>query len=263
MKIGTGIYLEKLNQHPDFYQETYNCLEIQDFVMPSNLDENRDRIIEQYNNVLKNYQGLLTLHGPYIDLHPTSFDPLVRSVCTQRYCQTLAAAKALNAKFMVVHSDYDPAAYYDNYEDYLLEESILFWKNLIKECESFQITAVIENVHNKNPQLIKNIVDTIDSPYLAACLDTGHAHALGKSQLATWVESYEQRLQYIHLHDNHGEKDQHLPLGEGNIDFEDFFTKLKETQYNGIIICEIFESIEVQQENLKQLKTFLKKGHDR
>ncbi|MCC5909610.1 MAG: sugar phosphate isomerase/epimerase [Clostridiaceae bacterium] len=258
MKIGTGIYLEKLNQNPDFYQEAYTCLELQDFVMPNNLDENRDSLIDQYTTVLKNYKGLLTIHGPYIDLHPTSFDPLVRDVCVQRYRQALGAAKALNAKFMVVHSNYENITHYAGYETYFLQESISFWKNLIKEFEASKVTAVIENIHNKNAHLIRSIIDAVDSPYLAACLDTGHAHALGKSQLITWVESYGQHLQYIHLHDNNGEQDQHLPLGEGTIDFQVFFAKLKEIQYDSVMICEIFGEIESQQKNLKQLEILMK-----
>lgn len=258
MKIGTGIYLEKLNQNPHFYQEAYTCLEIQDFVMPSNLDENRNRIIDQYNTILKNYKGLLTIHGPYIDLHPSSFDPLVRDVCAQRYRQALTTATALNAKYMVVHSDYAPIVHYEGYEVYLLEQSILFWKDLIREFEASKVTVVIENVHNRNPHLIGNIIDAVDSPYLGACLDTGHAHALGKSHLTTWVKSYGQHLQYIHLHDNHGEQDQHLPLGEGNIDFEVFFASLKEAHYDSIMICEIFGEIESQQKNLKQLQVLMK-----
>ncbi|AOY75620.1 sugar phosphate isomerase/epimerase family protein [Clostridium formicaceticum] len=258
MKIGTGIYLEKLKENPDFYQETYTCLELQDFVMPSNLDENRNEIVEEYRAILKNYKGLLTIHGPYIDLHPTSFDPLVRDLCAQRYRQALQAAAALNAKFMVVHSDYESAAYYEGYEDYFLKQSILFWKNIISEFEALRVTVVIENIHNKTADLIKSVINTVNSPYLAACLDTGHAHALGKSLLTPWVASYGQHLQYIHLHDNHGEKDQHLSLGEGSIDFEEFFIKLKESHYDSVIVCEIFEGIEIQQKNLKQLETFLK-----
>ncbi|MEJ2306651.1 MAG: TIM barrel protein [candidate division WOR-3 bacterium] len=45
----------------------------------------------------------------------------------------------------------------------------------------------------------------------------------------------DKRLQYVHLHDNNGENDDHLPVGKGNIDFESFFDSIKNR--DGIIIA--------------------------
>jgi sugar phosphate isomerase/epimerase len=258
MKIGTGVYLEKLKQDLNFYQERYDVLEIQDFIMPDNLEKNRDVLLGEYKCLLKDYEGTLTLHGPYIDLHPTSFDPLIREVSIQRYRQTLMVAKALNAEFMVIHSDYDLNKVYEGYEDYLLQQNIALWENLIKEFEDAGITAVIENIHNKTPHLIKRIIHEINSPYLKACLDTGHAHVFGKSNLVEWVDEYKQYLAYIHLHDNNGEKDQHLPIGEGNIDFKDLFDKLRKKPHDFIVVCEIFGDIHQQQQNLKELENLMR-----
>ncbi|SNS17158.1 Sugar phosphate isomerase/epimerase [Anaerovirgula multivorans] len=257
MKVGTGIYLEKFSKNPNFYRNEYQCLEIQDFVMPDNLGKNRHALVNKYNTMLKNYKGILSVHGPYIDLHPTSFDPLIRDVCMQRYRQVLSVAKNLNAKYVILHSDYEPIKEYNGYEDYLLQQNIIFWEEFIKEFETLKITAVIENIHNKDGSLIKNIIDAVNSPYLGACLDTGHAYALGKSDITTWVEYYGQRLRYIHLHDNHGAQDQHLPLGEGSIDFKNFFRKLREIRYDSLLICEIFGEINIQRQNLKQLEHFM------
>lgn len=259
MKIGTGIYLEKVKENLDFYQESYNVLELQDFVMPDNLGKNYEKLIKEYKSLLKNYKGTLTLHGPYIDLHPTSFDPLIREVSIKRYRQTLMAANELNAKYIVIHSDYDIGKVYDGYEDYLFEESILSWKELIKEFEYMKVTAVMENVHNINPNLIKRIINEINSPYLKACLDIGHANVYSNVNLTQWLDDYKEELAYIHLHDNNGKKDQHLPIGRGNIDFKGFFNKIKQISQDLIIICEIFGDIDEQYENLVELTKLMDK----
>ncbi len=53
---------------------------------------------------------------------------------------------------------------------------------------------------------------------IGVCLDLGHAH------LETGVEAPSETLRplirSVHVHDNHGMKDEHLWPGEGNIDLQ-------------------------------------------
>ena len=260
MKVGVGIFWEKFIKDQDFYIKTYDCLEIQDFVMPDNLDHHREQIIQQYQEHLQEYKGILTVHGPYIDLQPVSFDPLIRQASGKRYEQCLEAAVALKCKYMVVHSAYDPMkAYEDGYDEYFIAQNSSFWEENIGAFEACGVTVVLENIHDKSHQGIGRILEKINSPFLAACLDTGHAHALVKTDLLPWLEGYGHRLKYIHLHDNFGEKDQHLPVGDGNINFSAFFKELRERDYDSILMNEIFGGVEEQKRNLERLYTFLKK----
>jgi len=52
---------------------------------------------------------------------------------------------------------------------------------------------------------------------LKVCFDTGHAHMTGGVQAA--FRTLRERIATIHLHDNHGEKDEHLLPFEGEIDW--------------------------------------------
>jgi sugar phosphate isomerase/epimerase len=52
---------------------------------------------------------------------------------------------------------------------------------------------------------------------LKVCFDTGHAHLTGGIQAA--FATLRERIATIHLHDNHGEKDEHLLPFEGEIDW--------------------------------------------
>jgi sugar phosphate isomerase/epimerase len=52
---------------------------------------------------------------------------------------------------------------------------------------------------------------------LKVCFDTGHAHMAGGVQPA--FRTLHQRIAAIHVHDNHGEKDEHLLPFEGQIDW--------------------------------------------
>ena len=39
----------------------------------------------------------------------------------------------------------------------------------------------------------------------------------------------------IHLHDNHGESDEHLPIGNGSIDFEPIFRTIEERGITAVL----------------------------
>lgn len=256
MKLGTGIYLDKFRQDPSFYKENYNYLEIQDFIMPTNLDLLKEEILEKYMALLEDYQGYITLHGPYIDLKATSFDPLVQEVFLARARKILDIAKILKAQYVVFHSDYEKKSRYENdYNVFFLNQSISVWRTLVQDFEKAGVTALIENVHNPDGSIIAAIIDSIDSPYLGACLDVGHAHVFGKVTLQDWINCYGNYLKYVHLSDNHGEEDEHLPLGKGNIQLSAFFTWLSKIQFMPVLIFEAFGDTKAEKSNLEYLKT--------
>ncbi len=49
-----------------------------------------------------------------------------------------------------------------------------------------------------------------------------------------WIKSLGNRIGYVHLHDNHGEHDEHLGLGEGNIPMQDVCQALEECSPDAI-----------------------------
>jgi sugar phosphate isomerase/epimerase len=56
---------------------------------------------------------------------------------------------------------------------------------------------------------------------LKFCFDTGHAHIEGG--VVPGFDLMRDRVVTAHVHDNHGEKDEHLPPGEGTIDWDAAF----------------------------------------
>jgi sugar phosphate isomerase/epimerase len=75
-------------------------------------------------------------------------------------------------------------------------------------------------------------------------LDVGHAH-LGRlpedpNRTAELVEAFGRRLAHVHVHDNLGIEDLHLPLGAGSIDWPDVARALRRAGYDGTVTIEIF-----------------------
>lgn len=74
-------------------------------------------------------------------------------------------------------------------------------------------------------------------PRLRVCLDTGHV------ALAGWWRRFMDvsagRLVHVHANDNHGRFDDHLPLGEGTIDWAAIAASLTEADFDGWVMLEL------------------------
>jgi len=78
------------------------------------------------------------------------------------------------------------------------------------------------------------------------CSDTAHHNVFSKLSLAVWIEALGKYLAEVHLHDNHREADEHLPVGEGKFDFKQFFSLLSEQKFSPIYTIEPHEEEHLQ-----------------
>jgi sugar phosphate isomerase/epimerase len=88
------------------------------------------------------------------------------------------------------------------------------------------VRICVENVQLRPNEVITSfadhvrLVDSLAHPAVVCALDTGHARVNGG--IRACIETFGPRLQHIHLHDNHGEQDDHLEVGMGAIPFAAF-----------------------------------------
>ncbi len=76
-------------------------------------------------------------------------------------------------------------------------------------------------------------------PGLRCHLDLGHANLYGLKPVQ-WIQRLAGRLHHLHLHDNHGDQDRHLPPGTGTINWEAVIKALKAAGYDRTITLEVF-----------------------
>jgi sugar phosphate isomerase/epimerase len=84
-----------------------------------------------------------------------------------------------------------------------------------------------------NTDALLRLFDTIPDRNFGAVLDTGHQNAQ-KEILPLSVEKLGDRIFYVHVSDNDGRTNHHLPLGQGTIDWEGVFLALKKHKFEGI-----------------------------
>ena len=63
---------------------------------------------------------------------------------------------------------------------------------------------------------------------------------MGQKRLFEFIQKIPDKIGHVHVSDNCGKKDDHLGVGQGNINFEKFITKLIRAGYNDTITLEIF-----------------------
>jgi sugar phosphate isomerase/epimerase len=80
-------------------------------------------------------------------------------------------------------------------------------------------------------------------PKLRFHLDVAHAFIEnGVKGVQQYLDAFGDKLVHVHVHDNHGEQDEHLPLGKGKIDFRKVVKALKEIDYCRTVTFEVFTS---------------------
>jgi len=104
------------------------------------------------------------------------------------------------------------------------------------------LTGVVENV--KQPYFdAGDFPDLFAATDAAACLDTGHAHAMGYdgADQAALIEAHGDRIAHVHLNETRQpDRDEHLPLGHGRVDFASVARAMVETGWTGTCTHEIY-----------------------
>jgi sugar phosphate isomerase/epimerase len=113
------------------------------------------------------------------------------------------------------------------------------------EAQQLGITLCLENMFPRcllgvEPDDIGTILEAF--PALKFTLDTGHASIQdpGGNRLFTLVKQCGHRLGHLHFSDNLGRRDDHLPIGEGTINFNKLIRLIKDTGYDDTLTLEVF-----------------------
>ncbi|MGB7845518.1 MAG: sugar phosphate isomerase/epimerase family protein [Candidatus Acidiferrum sp.] len=97
-------------------------------------------------------------------------------------------------------------------------------EHLVLHAKHAGVTVCVENTTSEmgQPSYLRSFVDETRLTGLRFNFDIGHAHlAEGpvEERLAKGFEPLKELIASTHIHDNHGEKDEHLPPYDGSIDW--------------------------------------------
>ncbi len=200
---------------------------------------------QKFSNLLKAYKDLKDKLAIYYLCHgPREGDPndmrSLEEVYLPKIFEILPLMTELDMSLLTLHLWFDPR---------FVKEDVLTFKigllrHIIKKAADFEITICLENLSETASHMI---VPFTDLPLLNLTLDLGHAQLLTVMNTSyEFIERYPERIKHVHLHDNRGgdsyQDDLHLLPGEGIVDFEKVFKKLKAMAYDRTITLELMPS---------------------
>lgn len=150
----------------------------------------------------------------------------------------LGAAKRLGCEFVVLHlgtpvTQEVPAG--DN-DRGAVRRSL---ETLAEASADIGVPLALEVLPNdlSRPEVLLELLDSLDLRTAGVCLDFGHAHLLGGAPEA--AETLSGQVTTTHVHDNLGTLDNHLVPFDGNIDWPRTLTAMWKIGYAGRYVFEV------------------------
>jgi sugar phosphate isomerase/epimerase len=196
----------------------------------------------------------VTFHAPFLDLRPAALDDKIRQTSLDRIKQVFELAPYFHPLKIVCHPSFDDR-YYVSADDLWLENSVKTWTELIAQAKDAKTIIALENVYEKNPHILRRLFNALSSDNICFCFDTGHFNVFSHEPLDIWLRELGKYLGHLHLHDNFGRLDEHLPVGCGTFPFTNFFQTLNKMKVKPTITLEAHNQDSLLQsvKNIKEM----------
>ena len=145
-----------------------------------------------------------------------------------------ATAQAASAKIFVCHlPNYTRQPRFD------FERNLKIMERLADITRQHGLILAIENCLTGDLDHMIQIVDALNRTDVGINFDSGHCFCFQDRDLSARIRQIGKRLVSLHLHDNFGENDDHLPPGIGLIDWDSAVGALLDTPYDGPLMMEL------------------------
>jgi sugar phosphate isomerase/epimerase len=198
------------------------------------------------------------------------FEPIRKGV-VQHFKDFIDLAQGLGARYLIIHC----GVYFRQFKSRVEECMIRTLQEATACAEKKGISLLMENM-NRIPQALAGkpwdlsfehpeisylgitaedlaeIYRKVNSPVLGFSLNVAHAHLLAGG-FAPFLKAFGDKLGNVQISDNNGITDDHLPIGEGTVDFAGLIGGLKKMDYRGTL------SLSVAKERVLECKDRLQK----
>jgi sugar phosphate isomerase/epimerase len=237
-----------------------------------------DNFPETFNSArIKNLRAKLEEYGLGCGIHTASyvntaevFEPIRKGVAAH-FKEFIDLAHGLGARYLIIHC----GVYFRQFRPRVEECLIQTLKEAAGYAERWRIPLLVENMNRIPPtpagkpwdlsfeppeisylgvtaEELAEVFDKVKSPSLGFSLNVAHAHLL-KGGFPPFLETLGDKLGNVQISDNNGITDEHLPVGEGTVDFADLIGELKRMNFRGTL------SLSVPKDRVLECKDRLQK----
>ena len=199
------------------------------------------KLREQARIFAENSLEVSQIHGPW-RYPPMDGDAAERAVWLELMKRSVRSAAYLGASFVVVHPLMPFGANSPENPGKVIDINAEHFARLCDYAKNFPVSVCLENMPFPDLPLahaeqIRDFADGLGRKNLRICLDTGHTNVCALQPGAA-VRILGNRLATLHIHDNHGDRDDHLAPYQGTADFRDFASALHEIGFGGSLSAE-------------------------
>ena len=192
-----------------------------------------------------------SVHAPYAKKDHTGVDLGIRNEKTLEIMEKVFEITSfLDAHYVVIHGDKINGDFRKSFLNIIYNLT-----RLTEMAEEYQVTLLLENLHKENgfdrigilPHEILQAIELVSRENLKVVFDVGHgnlAASLYKFDILEFFDYLSPYIHHMHIHDNLGIPatvddrygDQHLPLGQGVINFNRIFGRMQKTKTKNLIL---------------------------
>lgn len=181
---------------------------------------------------------VITIHLPYSDLNLASMNQPIweESVRQTKNCLSLASEFG---RLAVLHPGHlSPLG--KHMPDRAWEQNLLGIQQICDHAAELDMTVAVENMPNiesllgRTPEEILGIMENVDRENLGFVFDVGHANT--NDNVDQFLKELGDRIVHLHVHDNRGERDEHLPVRSGTVNWQNVVNALN--GYSGRLVTE-------------------------
>ncbi|ADI74673.1 Xylose isomerase domain protein TIM barrel [Methanohalobium evestigatum Z-7303] len=198
------------------------------------------------NDSLKNVRELyettnldITTHLPFSDLNLSSLNPGIHREVLNQMKYNLEIASEF-ADIAVIHPGYK-SPHGAQVPEKAWNKTIESLEIICDYADDYNMQIAVENMPNiphifgKEPREMIDIIKSVNRDNLGITFDIGHANTL--NMVDDFLNECKNWITHIHIHDNTGKKDEHLPVGSGDINWKKVFKGL--SNYKGRYVTEL------------------------
>jgi len=208
---------------------------------------------------MKNLRIKLEEYGLGSGIHTASYVntaeifSTIRKGVVDHFKEFIDLGRGIGARYLIIHC----GVYFRQFRPRVEECLVQTLKEATAYAERRGIPLLIENM-NRIPQTLAGkpwdlsfeqpeisylgitmeelaeVYSKVDSPMLGFSLNVAHAHLLADGFLP-FLKAFGNKLGNVQISDNNGITDEHLPVGEGRVDFISLVRQLKTMNYQGTL----------------------------
>ena len=213
------------------------------------------RRAKKLNEIAKTRNLDFVVHAPWAGINIATPSPDLRRAVLKRLTKSIIIAGQLGCRLWLFHpgSRTGLSHIYPGKDWQLNLESVRVLLNVAKREG---VNVAIENTPEPFPSLMKSVDDfhrfyeDLDDD-IGMVLDVAHANL--NNQIQDFIKQFSKKIVHMHVSDNNGDRDLHLGIGHGNIEWKTVAKAVKAADYDNLIMIESTDHIKESLHFLREL----------